>query len=191
MKTSRLALVLALAPFLLCAAQERKMKMKEKPAPTAVGQEVVDFEITDAAGKDWKLSEFLKSGAKGPAVLFFYCTTCAPCRKEEQEMDAFYKAFKDKAEVAAVVGSKGETAQFATAFNQKKGLSFPCVYDKTGKAASAFAARTTVTHIIDENRVLRYVGPLFQDGKAPAADALKAILAGKEVAQKEIKDTST
>ena len=184
-------LILGLVPFLPCAAQDAKKKGEEKAGPVSVGQEVPDFELTDANGKDWKLSELLKSGPKGPAVLFFYCTTCGPCRLEEAEMDKFYKASKDKAEVRAIVGSRGEKAAVATAFNMKKGLSFPCVYDKTGKAASSFSARTTLTVVIDTNRVLRYIGPLAQDGRAYAREALEAVLAGKEVAAKEVKDATS
>lgn len=179
-------------PLLAGAAQDSKRKKgDEKPTPVGVGQEVPDFELTDANGKDWMLSQFLKSGAKGPVVLFFYCTTCGPCRLEEVEMEKFYRAFKNKAQVRAMVGSKGETAQKATLFNLKKGLSFPCAYDKTGKAAASFSARTTLTVVIDTNRVLRYMGPLAQDGKAYAREALEAVLAGKEVAQKEVKDTTS
>ena len=182
-------LILGLVQLFPCAAQEsNKKKAVEKAAPVSVGQEVADFELTDANGKNWKLSELLKSGPKGPAVLFFYCTTCAPCRQEEVEMEKFYRAMKDKAEIRAVVGSKGESAQVATAFNLRKGLSFPCVFDKTGSAASSFSARTTLTLVIDTNRVLRYMGPLAQDGKAYAREALEAVIAGKEVAQKEVKD---
>ena len=186
------ALLMCLAPLLLCATQDaRKRKVEEKAAPVAVGQPVTDFELTDANGKAWKLSELLKSGPKGPAVLFFYCTTCAPCRLEEAEMEKFYRAFKDKAEIRAIVGSKGESAQVATAFNLKKGLSFPCVFDKTGDAASSFSARTTLTIVIDTNRVLRYIGPLAQDGKGYGREALEAVLGGKEVAQKEVKDATS
>jgi peroxiredoxin len=185
-------LLLGLVPFLVCAAQEaKKKKAEERAAPVSVGQDVTDFAITDANGKDWKLSEFLKSGPKGPAVFFFYCTTCGPCRLEELEMEKFYRALKGKAEIAAMVGSKGETAQKATAFNLRKGLSFPCVYDKSGDAASSFSARTTLTVIVDADRKLRYMGPLAQDGKAYAREALEAILAGKDVAQKEVKDASS
>lgn len=179
-----IALVVA-APLLVCAAQDSKKKT------VAVGQEVPDFELTEASGKDLKLSEFLNSGAKGPVVLFFYCTTCGPCRLEEVEMEKFYRAFKAKAQIRAVVGSKGETAQKATQFNLKKGLSFPCSYDKSGQAATSFSARTTLILIIDKDRVLRYMGPLAQDGKAYAREALEAVLAGKEVAQKEVGDKSS
>lgn len=185
-------LLLGLVPLLPCAAQEsKKKKAEEKAAPVTIGQEVTDFELTDANGKNWKLSDLLKSGPKGPVVLFFYCTTCAPCRLEEVEMEKFYRALKDKATIRSVVGSKGESAQVATAFNLKKGLSFPCVFDKTGSAASSFSARTTLTLVIDTNRVLRYAGPLAQDGKAYAREALEAVLAGKEVGQKEVKDTTS
>ena len=184
-------LILALVPFLPCAAQETKRKGEEKSGPVGVGQEVSDFKLTDANGKDWKLSDLLKSGPKGPAVLFFYCTTCGPCRLEEADFEKFYRTWKDKAEVRAIVGSRGEKAAAATAFNLKKGLSFPCVYDKTGKAAASFSARTTLTLVIDTNRVLRYMGPLNQDGRAYAREALEAVIAGKEVSAKEVKDGSS
>ncbi len=188
----KLGLVLALVAILPCAAQDsKKKKAEDKATAVAVGQEVTDFELVDASGKNWKLSELLKSGPKGPAVLFFYCTTCAPCRLEEVEMEKFYRAMKDKAEIRAVVGSKGESAQVATAFNLKKGLTFPCVFDKSGSAASSFSARTTLTVVIDANRVLRYMGPLAQDGKAFAREAIEAVIAGKEVATKEVKDTTS
>ena len=106
-------------------------------------------------------------------------------------MDAFYKEFKDKAQVSALVGSKGESAEKCTAFNQKKGLSFSCVFDKNFTAAGLFTARTTLTVIIDTKGVLRYRGPLEQDGKAYAKEALEAVLTGKDVAEKEIKDATS
>jgi peroxiredoxin len=160
-------------------------------APVRVGQSVPDFELTDAAGKDRKLSELLAGESKGPAVLFFYCTTCGPCRLEEADMEKFYRAFRAKAQIRAVVGSRGETAAQATEFNLKRGLSFPCVADKTGRAAASFAARTTLIVIIDKDRVLRYRGPLVQDGQAFARRALEAVLAGKDVAEKEVEDKTS
>ena len=166
----------------------------EKPGgKAAIGQVVSDFVLTDATGKDLKLSDLLRSGPKGesrPAVLIYWCTTCAPCRKEEAEMDKFYKEFKDRAVVAAIVGQKGETAQKCTAFTQEKGFSFPCLFDKDGTGARFFSARTTNTYIIDAKGVLRYSGPLEQGGKAYAREALAAVLAGKEVAESKVKDTA-
>lgn len=166
-------------------------KGEGRPGSVGVGREVPDFQLTDAAGRDWKLSELLAAGAKGPVVLFFYCTTCGPCRLEEAEMEKFYRAFRGKAQIRAVVGSKGETARMGTEFNAKRGLSFPCVYDKTGAAAASFNARTTLTLIIDRDRVLRYRGPLAQDGKAYARLALEAVLGGKDVAEKEVEDKTS
>jgi len=182
--------LLLFQPFVKPSAAE---KAGGNPGKAAVGQLVSDFVLTDAAGRDFKLSELLRSGARRenrPAVLIFYCTFCAPCRTEAANMDKFYKDFKDKAVVAAIVGNKGETAQKCAAFNEKKGLSFPCLFDTNGTAARFFSARTTWTMIIDSKGVLRYRGPLEQDGKSYAREALTAILAGKEVTESEVKDTS-
>lgn len=192
MKTRSGLALLAAAALLAGAVQESKSKQGGGPnGSVGVGQEVPDFELTDAAGKDWTLSELLSGGAKGPVVLFFYCTTCGPCRLEEAEMEGFYRAFRNKAQIRAVVGSRGETARMGNEFNRKKGLSFPCVYDKTGRAAAAFSARTTLTLIVDKNRVLRYRGPLVQDGKPYACLALEAVLAGKDVAEREVEDKTS
>jgi argininosuccinate lyase len=97
----------------------------------------------------------------------------------------------EEAQIRAVVGSRGETARMGTEFNAKRGLSFPCVFDTTGAAAASFNARTTLTLIIDRDRVLRYRGPLAQDGKAYARLALEAVLDGKDVGEKEVEDKTS
>ena len=79
--------LLVLQPLVALRAAE---KAGGNPGKAAVGQLVSDFVLTDATGKDSKLSELLRSGPKGenrPIVLFFYCTFCAPCRTEEASFD--------------------------------------------------------------------------------------------------------
>lgn len=160
----------------------------------SVGQAVPDFTVTDSTGKDWKLGDLQKFAGKGearPAVLIYFCTTCAPCRKEEALIDKFAKEFAGKALVAAISATRGESAQKCADFIQKKGMSFPCLFDNGGKSVPLFAARTTLTIVIDSKGVLRYRGALEQDGREFAKEALVAVLAGKEVAEKETKDCTS
>jgi hypothetical protein len=61
----------------------------------------------------------------------------------------------------------------------------PIVLDPSGRTADLFGAEvTTTTVVIDGNGMLRYYGR-FKDGdRAYAEEALKAVLAGEEVAVK-------
>ena len=66
------------------------------------------------------------------------------------------------------------------------GLALPIVLDPGGRTADLFGTEvTTTTVVIDGNGVLRYCGRFGQgDEVASAEAALKAVLAGKEVAVK-------
>lgn len=170
---------------------------QQKPADgpsTAVGAKVTPVNMTDVTGKTWTLAELqagVPGGKKRAVVLMFWCSTCHSCRSEEANFDTFAKAYKDKAVIAALSVNRGETAQSGTAFVQKKGMSFPVVYDASGKATGTFGAKsTTLVVLIDADGVLRYRGPLKQNGINYTEDALKSVLAGKVVENKEVKDES-
>ena len=71
------------------------------------------------------------------------------------------------------------------AFLKKNGLDLPIVLDPNGDTADLFGVkRTTTTVVIDGNGVLRYCGQFRQKDGGSAEAALKAVLAGKEVAVK-------
>src|SRR5262249_44733405 len=100
-------------------------------------------------------------------------------------LDKLAKDYAGQAAVIALDANAGETAQRVAAFAKEKGLRMPSVLDPSGRTADLFGTEvTTTTVVIDGQGVLRYCGRFSQGEKAYAGEALKAVLAGKEVAVK-------
>ncbi|MCI0459357.1 MAG: TlpA family protein disulfide reductase [Gemmataceae bacterium] len=153
-----------------------------------VGDKVPDFSVQTLDGKSVKLSELQKDERrtkKGIVVLSFWCTTCHSCRDVEHLLAKLSKDYEGQAAVIALDANADETAQDAAAFVKKKGLALPVVLDPSGHTADLFGIRrTTTTVVIDGNGVLRYCGQFRRGDGASAEEALKAVLAGREVAVK-------
>jgi peroxiredoxin len=169
-------------------------ELKEVPGPkrkgaVTVGEKVPDFSVRGLDGKAVTLSQLQKDAGRtkqGVVVLSFWCSTCASCRRVEHRLDKLARDYKGQAAVIALDANAGETAERVAAFAKEKGLSLPIVLDPGGRTADLFGTEvTTTTVVIDGKGVLRYCGRFGQDdGAASAEAALKAVLAGKEVAVK-------
>ena len=167
---------------------EHHDKVTAPQGSVKVGDKVPDFSVRTLDGKSVKLSELQKDekrNKKGVVVLSFWCTTCHSCRHVENQLAKLSKDFEGQAAVMALDANADDTAQDVAAFLKKKGLALPIVLDPSGLTADLFGVqRTTTTVVIDGNGVLRYCGQFRQKGGGSAEDALKAVLAGKEVAIK-------
>lgn len=166
-------------------ATETKLDESKK---IAIGEKVPDFEVT-IDGKKWKLSELQENAAiteDGTLVLTFWCSFCHSCRHVEHPLDALAKQYQGKVGVIAVDSSAGETTEGVAEFAKEEKLSLPIALDGSGAAADIFGTRvTTTTVVIDKSGVLRYRGQFGDAKKTFAHDALKSILAGKDVAVEE------
>lgn len=154
-----------------------------------VGEKVPDFSLQTLDGQSIKLSELQKDEKrtkKGVVVLSFWCSTCASCRGVEHHLDKLAKDYEGQAAVVALDANAGEMAETVTSFAKEQGLALPIVLDPSGHTADLFGTQvTTTTVVIDGNGMLRYCGRFSQgDRAAYAEEALKAVLAGKEVAVK-------
>ncbi len=150
--------------------------------PVAIGARVPDLTLRDLAGRSVKLGEL----HKGAVVLCFWCSTCPSCRRVEQHLDKLARDYAGRALVLALDANAGETPAAVQACAQEKGLKLPIYLDPDGHAADLFGTTvTTTTVVIDGDGVFRYSGR-FRDGDrhAYAEDALKAVLAGTDVAVK-------
>ena len=156
--------------------------------PIKVGDKVPDLSMKSLDGKIVKLSELQKDEKrtkKGIVVLSFWCSTCHSCRHVEAHLGKLAKEYAGQAAVIALDANADDTAQGVAAFIRKNGLTLPVVLDPSGHTADVFGIdKTTTTVVIDGNGVLRYCGQFRQKGSATAEDALKAVLAGNEVAVK-------
>ncbi|MCI0464157.1 MAG: TlpA family protein disulfide reductase [Gemmataceae bacterium] len=163
----------------------------EEAAPQGsvkVGDKVTDFSVRTLDGKSVKLSELQKDERrtkKGVVVLSFWCSTCHSCRDVEHLLAKLSKDYEGQAAVIALDANADETAERVAAFAKKNGLELPIVLDPSGSAADLFGVRrTTTTVVIDGSGLLRYCGQFRQKDGGSAEAALKAILAGQEVAIK-------
>jgi peroxiredoxin len=158
------------------------------PGGIAVGDEVPDFAVRTLGGKTVHLSGLQKDAERtktGVVVLSFWCATCHSCRDVEGLLAELAKEYAGRAAVYALDANADDTPQGVAAFLKKRGLTLPVVLDPTGHAADVFGVqRTTTTVVIDGAGVLRYCGRFRQKDGAPAADAMRAVLAGAEVAVK-------
>jgi peroxiredoxin len=169
-------------------------ELKEVPGPkrkgaVTVGEKVPDFSVRALDGKAVTLSQLQKDEGRtkqGALVLSFWCSTCSSCRRVEHRLDKLARDYKGQAAVIALDANAGETAERVAAFAREQGLSLPIVLDPGGRTADLFGTEvTTTTVVIDGKGVLRYCGRFGPDDEAASAEAaLKAVLAGKEVAVK-------
>ena len=72
------------------------------------------------------------------AVLNFWGSWCAPCRVETPEFDEVAEELADDGVQFLGVNVKETDKQFATAFADRFGISFPSLYDPRGEVALAF-----------------------------------------------------
>jgi peroxiredoxin len=169
--------------------QFKEQSKPKRDGALTVGETVPDFSVRTLDGKTVKLSELQKDDTQtkqGIVVLSFWCTTCGSCRRVEHDLDKLAKDYKGQAAVIALDANAGETAERVTAFAKEKGLALPIVLDPGGHTADLFGIEvTTTTLVIDGHGILRYCGQVGKGYEAASAEAaLKAVLAGKEVAVK-------
>jgi thiol-disulfide isomerase/thioredoxin len=169
------------------SAAGRAVDTAKRKSTISVGARVPDFSVRTLDGKTVKLGELQndqKLTKKGVVVLSFWCSTCHSCRRVEHHLDKLAKEYKGQAAVIALDANAGETAEKVAAFAKDHGLALPIVLDPGGRTADLFGTEvTTTTIVIDGNGVLRYCGRFRQDVPY-VEEALKAVLAGKEVAVK-------
>ena len=158
------------------------------PDAIEIGEKVPDFEVT-IAGQTRKLSELQKDTAitaDGTISLTFWCSFCHSCRDVEHDLDQLATRYKGKVGVIAVDASFGETTAHVAEFALKEGLTLPIALNESGNVADIFGvATTTTTVVIDSDGVLRYRGQFGNKSHAYAADAIDAVLTGKQMPVKE------
>ncbi len=177
----------------------------EPPPVLAIGAKAPDFNLPGTDGKAHGLKDFAK--AKVLVVMFTsnHCPEARAAAPRMAEFDAKYRA--PGVAFVAISGNHpdalrpdelgyspfGDSFEEMKPFAEENGWKFPYLYDgETQKVTTAYGAQATPhVYVFDDQRLLRYTGRMDDTGRkfGPAdksylGDAIEAVLAGREVAEK-------
>ncbi|MGX7677622.1 TlpA disulfide reductase family protein [Jatrophihabitans sp. DSM 45814] len=77
----------------------------------------------------------LKQDAGNVVVLSYFASWCGPCQTETPQLDALYRQRKASGTKFVGIDVKDPSKSAAQSWVQDKALTFPIVYDQTGKTA--------------------------------------------------------
>jgi len=163
-----------------------------------VGDVATDFSLENIDGKMVSLSDY--KSAKG-FIVIFTCNTCPYAVAYEDRIVALDKKYASKGyPVIAIMPNDtdvkpGDNMQAMQARAKAKGFTFPYLMDKGQKIYPQYGAtKTPHVYILeksDKGNIVQYIGAIddnYQDASLVktkyAENAVDALLAGKEVAQK-------
>ncbi len=140
-----------------------------KPAPAISG---------DLLGRP---GTFDLAAARGKVVVLnFWASWCAPCRVEAPDLDAAYRATKASGVEFVGVNTKEPEQSTGEAFVARAGISYPNVWDPTGRLTLRFrdfrANGFPYTIVVDrQSRVAAvYTTPLLREDIEPVVTRLAA-----------------
>lgn len=163
-----------------------------------VGDTAQDFSLMNVKGKQVSLAGI--KNAKGYIVVFT-CNHCPYAKAYEQRIIDLHKKYAPMGFSVVAINSNDKDVQPQDSYDNMKKLAkkkkypFNYVYDETQEIAKAFGAtRTPHVYVLDKDRVVRYIGAIDDNSEDPAmakehyvANAVDALLSGKEIATKETK----
>jgi thiol-disulfide isomerase/thioredoxin len=184
------SVTLALAAF----AVARESKPAAAPATAPLGVKLADWSLPRAdTGKPWSIAA---DGRQAKAVVVvFMGTECPISNAYAPVLSGLAKEYAGKGVLVVGVNSNRQDDVAAVAKHVKEfSITFPVLKDDGTTLADRFQAkRTPEAFVLDGERVVRYRGRIDdqmdkgirrpEPGKRELADALDAVLVGKQVAQ--------
>lgn len=164
-----------------------------------IGDVVKDFKLKNIDGKMISLSDYKE--AKG-FIITFTCNTCPYAVQYEDRIIALNSKYEKKGyPVIAIMPNNtdikpGDNLEAMKVRAKKKGFNFPYLIDAEQSVYPQFGATKTphmfVLQKTKEGNVVQYIGAIDDNYKDVSAvskkyveDAVDALLAGKEVPEKE------
>lgn len=187
----------ALFPLLFVLAAVASAFM---PASTGykVGDTARDFSLKNVDGKMVSLSGI--KDVKGYIVVFT-CNACPYAKAYEDRIIALNKKYATLGYPVVAINANDKDVQPADSYDnmqkraKEKNYGFPYLYDESQEIAKTYGAtRTPHVFVLDQNRVVKYIGAIDDNSEEPdqvkekyVENAIEALRAGKEVAVKETK----
>ncbi|MFH0962920.1 MAG: thioredoxin family protein [Planctomycetota bacterium] len=151
------------------------------------GDDAPDFKLF---GVDYTYHSLARYPEAKAIAVVFTCNHCPVAKGYEDTLIAIAKEFQPKGIVFLAVNPNPADIISADGFPQmierakEKGFPFPYLYDQTQEVARAYGASTTPhVFVVSPTHKILYEGAVDNRHKEPnyLADALNAILAGKEI----------
>lgn len=163
-----------------------------------VGDTARDFKLKNIDGNMMSLSDI--KDAKGYIVIFT-CNHCPYAVASEDRIIALDKKYKKLGFPVVAIQPNDTKAYPSDNFEnmkkraQDKGFTFPYLIDESQEIAKSYGAtKTPHVYLLDKNRQVQYIGAIDNSVKDAnsvtktfLADAIDAMLAGKDVPVKETK----
>lgn len=177
----------------------------EPPPVLAIGVKAPDFNLPGTDGKPHGLNEFAEAKV---LVVIFTSNHCPEARAAAPRMAEFDAKYRSKGVAFVAIGGNhpdalrpdelgyspfGDSFEEMKPFAEENGWKFPYLYDgETQKVTTAYGAQATPhVYVFNDQRLLRYTGRMDDTGrkfgptdKSYLGDAIEAVLAGREVAEK-------
>ena len=127
-------------------------------------KKAAQFTIKDSRGKKFNLDKELK---KGPMVISFWATWCAPCLKELKIMKSYYKPYeKAGVQFIAISIDDHKTASKVPAVVKSHRLPYKILLDPNKHAFSRFQGRyPPLTIVIDQSGDILYYHIGYKKGE--------------------------
>ena len=163
-----------------------------------VGDTAIDFKLKNTDGKTISLADI--KNAKGYIVVFT-CNACPYAKAYEDRVIALHNKYAALGYPVVAINSNDKDVQPADSFDKmkervkEKNISYAYLYDETQEIAKTYGAtRTPHVYVLDQNRVVRYIGAIDDNSESPEAakekyveSAVDALLKGQDVGVKETK----
>jgi cytochrome c biogenesis protein CcmG, thiol:disulfide interchange protein DsbE len=110
---------------------------------TSKAQIYSDFTLTDIEGNDVTLSKQLE---KGPVLISFWATWCAPCKEEMRYVNDIYEKYKDQGFIYLAINEDDQkSVAKVKPYIETKGYKFTVVIDLNNKVYEAYWGNTELT----------------------------------------------
>ncbi|MBP6810080.1 MAG: thioredoxin family protein [Saprospiraceae bacterium] len=184
--------------LLLTAAMTMSFSPENTGSGYKIGDTAQDFNLKNVNGKKVSLAGI--KNAKGYIVIFT-CNHCPYAIAYEQRIIELHQKYAPLGFSVIAINPNDKDVQPADSYDNMKKLAkekkypFPYLYDETQEVAKAYGAtRTPHVYVLDENRVVRYIGAIDDNSEDPSmakekyvSSAVDALLAKQEVVVKETK----
>ena len=170
----------------------------KNPGGYVIGDTARDFSLKNVDGKMVTLAG--QKDVKGYIVVFT-CNHCPYAMAYEDRVIALHKKYASQGFPVIAINSNDKTMAPADSYDnmqkrvKEKSIPYAYLYDETQEIAKTYGAtRTPHVFVLDEKRVVRYIGAIDDNSEEPSEvkekyveNAVDALLAGKEVPVKQTK----